>query len=160
MVRERDDWEKAYESVKDELQKVMDISADQLIEHAHEKLRSAKLIEALKYYANEANWYDVNNDDADSPVLRMVIGSVDTDGMDWIGGHKARKALAEYVSISPDTSKSVISNDMKDSPTESKRFTPEDFDWVLPEVGSTSFRVKLADFVNHKLNSTIESGEK
>jgi hypothetical protein len=31
------------------------------------------------------------------------------------------------------------------------KFMPEDFDWVLPEVGSTSFRVKLADFVNHKL---------
>lgn len=30
-------------------------------------------------------------------------------------------------------------------------FTPEDFDWVLPEVGSTSYRCKLADFVNHKL---------
>jgi hypothetical protein len=33
------------------------------------------------------------------------------------------------------------------------KFTPEDFDWALPDVSSSSFRVKLADFVNHKLRS-------
>lgn len=36
------------------------------------------------------------------------------------------------------------------------RFAPKDFDWVLPEVGSSSFTVKLADFANNKLDSEEE----
>lgn len=31
-----------------------------------------------------------------------------------------------------------------------KDFTPEDFNWLLPDLGSTSKRVEIADFVNNK----------
>lgn len=36
----------------------------------------------------------------------------------------------------------------------SYQFQPEDFDFLLPDIGSTSTRCKIADFVNNKL--TIE----
>lgn len=53
-----------------------------------------ELAEALEYYANEKNWYFVNQDPRNRQ--RMVIGSIDTEGHDWIGGRGARIALSKF----------------------------------------------------------------
>lgn len=52
-----------------------------------------KVKETLAYYADEKNWYNVNEQKPEAPEFRMVIGSVDTTGDKWIGGHQARQAL-------------------------------------------------------------------
>ena len=33
-------------------------------------------------------------------------------------------------------------------------FKPEDFDWLLPDLGSSSKRVEIADFCNQRLKET------
>lgn len=64
-------------------------------QHVLDSAEVRGLVEALKYYADEKNWYPVNQR-KDAPVLNMVIGSVDTEGNDWTGGRNARLALAAF----------------------------------------------------------------
>jgi hypothetical protein len=62
-----------------------------------EQKRSQRLVEALKYYADEKNWYGTRRDFSDSRRgQRMVIGSLDTEGDNWLGGYTARRALANH----------------------------------------------------------------
>lgn len=51
---------------------------------------NARLTAALEYYASEKNWYQTNN----NLHIYMTIGSLDTEGPNWIGGRAARIALA------------------------------------------------------------------
>lgn len=53
--------------------------------------------EALSYYADEKNWYNPNQHTRlpNDPECRMVIASIDTEGMNWLGGRTARNCLAK-----------------------------------------------------------------
>lgn len=71
------------------------------------KLRDAeikRLIAVVQYYADEKNWYDINNrgrhgfKQTNAPEMKMVIGSIDTSGDNFVGGHKAREALKGHES--------------------------------------------------------------
>lgn len=55
------------------------------------ELKAQVLVDALKYYADQKNWYPVN-----SHGHKMVIGSMDTIGNEWVGGHHARQALKNW----------------------------------------------------------------
>lgn len=57
-----------------------------------------RAVEELNYYASEKNWHPVHNDPR-KPTARMVIGSLDTEGNDWIGGRQARIGLADIARI-------------------------------------------------------------
>jgi hypothetical protein len=50
---------------------------------------------ALDYYASEENWYPVNK----IWEHKMVIGSTDTEGENWVGGRRAREALAQLEKV-------------------------------------------------------------
>lgn len=52
------------------------------------KQSQRELIEALKFYADEGNWYSVNEHG-----YKMVIASIDTETDKWVGGRYARNAL-------------------------------------------------------------------
>mgnify|MGYP001282079659 CR=1 FL=1 len=61
-------------------------------EELKQKLEVAK--KALRFYGELKNWYNVNSQE-NSPILKMVIASIDTEGAEWIGGKRARQALKE-----------------------------------------------------------------
>lgn len=56
-------------------------------------------VKACEYYAESKNWYNVNRFESTKPEVRMVIASMDTEGLNWLGGRTARKALEEIERI-------------------------------------------------------------
>ena len=59
---------------------------------AEVEAQNKRLRDALEFYANDSNWYNVNKEPG-LPVLKMVIASLDTENNDWVGGKRAREAL-------------------------------------------------------------------